>query len=644
MGWYICLAAALILMVLAAKAGISRRYGPARIGLVLVELASATFIIYIPIFFSLYAPATAVFSDIINVFQVVSLDADYGAFYDMINEGTGIRSVGQVYMVVLGVLHFLMPVVSFLAVYSLLVLCYSSLQMFFVNLHRCPLYVFSVQNEHALDLARDIQRNIRRCDIVFTDCSDSERRKDDSIRQRFVFHPSPLQKIGFENRNRKDIYYFCISDDEDSNLNTALYLIDRLSAQPKPVQQNSHVFIFSQQDGTDMMIDSTDKGSIDIRIVNRSENAAYKLIADYPLYRYAKHKKMSVLLCGFGKVNREVLKAAVWCGILEGYQMEIAVAGIRMEEEIDAFYDCCPDLRDEAFHIRFISCATRRMLEQQLKAHCSHANYVVVDFGGDEVSIDVAVRLRRLFYGVGGTFDNRPPIFLYVEDREKYGMVAGLRTSETVQERRIGYDLIPFGEASTLDTYQELVASRLDLLSKNVHLEYEDIFSEGGIDVAAALERYDALEVNKRSNRANAMHIRYKLALLGLDYTEDADAEEVDFGQYLTAGRLELLTRAEHVRWMRFLQTEGWSTASVDEVNAYKRSGISAGRHNCQILKKHPYICDFDELQERSEALGLPDSTVYDRELIVRIPNILHDRWNVSGKTYKIIKMKDREE
>lgn len=644
MAWYICLAVTLVLVVLAAKAGLSRHYGPARVGLVLTELAAATFVIYIPIFFSLYAPATAVFSDVINVFQVVSLDADYGAFYDMINEGTGVFLIAQGYMILLGILHFLMPVISVLAVYSLLVLCYSSLQMFFIGLHRCPLYVFSAQNEHSLGLAKDIRKSVKRCDIVFTDCPDSERRKDDSVRQRFVFHPSSLQKIDFRNSDKKDIYYFCISDDEDSNLNTALYLIDKLSVQPKPVQRSSHVFVFSQGSDTDMMIDSTNKGSIDIKIVNRSEDAAYKLITNYPLYRYAKEKRLSVLLCGFGRVNQEILKAVVWCGILEGYQLEIAVAGLHMEEKIDAFYDCCPDLKDETFHIEFYNCTTRRMLEEQLKAHCSHSNYIVVDFGEDEVSIDVSVRLRRLFYGVGGTFDNRPPIFLYVADREKYGMIAALRTSETNQKKRVSYDLTPFGEASTLDTYRDLVASDLDLLSKNVHLEYENIFGGDGFDVARALEGYDLLEVNKRSNRANAMHIRYKLALLGLDYTEDEDAEEVDFGEYLTAERLELLTRAEHVRWMRFLQAEGWSAASVDEVNAYKRSGISAGKHNCQILKKHPYICDFDELQACSEALGLPDSTVYDRELIVRIPYILHDRWNVSGRKYKIIKMKDWEE
>ena len=90
---------------------------------------------------------------------------------------------------------------------------------------------------------------------------------------------------------------------------------------------------------------------------------------------------------------------------------------------------------------------------------------------------------------------------------------------------------------------------------------------------------------------------------------------------------------------MAFLESEGWVESTVEQADAYKASGISKGRHNCPLLKVHPYICPFEDLADRSDALGLPDSTVYDRELIARIPDILHDRWKVSGKRYKIIRI-----
>ena len=168
---------------------------------------------------------------------------------------------------------------------------------------------------------------------------------------------------------------------------------------------------------------------------------------------------------------------------------------------------------------------------------------------------------------------------------------------------------------------------------------YEDIFSDGPIDVPDALIRYNLFETNKRSNRANALHIPYKLAMLGLALSTDPQAEEVCLQDYLDAETLELLTYAEHDRWMAFLESEGWYTATMEDVAAYQASGISKGRHNCPILKMHPYICPFEDLAARSEALGLPDSTVYDRELIARIPDIVHDHWGATGKKYKIVKI-----
>jgi hypothetical protein len=126
--------------------------------------------------------------------------------------------------------------------------------------------------------------------------------------------------------------------------------------------------------------------------------------------------------------------------------------------------------------------------------------------------------------------------------------------------------------------------------------------------------------------------------MMGLDYTADPHAEEVDFASALTDDLLQTLTVAEHDRWMAFLESEGWVTASVEQSQTYQAAGLSRGRHNCPLLKMHPYICPFDDLKSRSDRLGLPDSTVYDREMITRIPHILHDKWGIAGKKYKIIK------
>lgn len=641
--WYICAVASLLLMVSAVKSALNKKYGIARVGFVLSKLAIATFVIYIPIFFELYNVVTAVFSDIINIFQVISLDADYTAFYDMVTEEIASPLFAKSYMALIGLLHFLMPTVSLIAVYNIFMLCYSSIQMFFVNIHKKDLYVFTEQNQHSLSLAKDVSTNIGKCDILFLNCPPNDQNEGISKDKRYIFHQSTLKKIHIENKKNKNTYFFCCSNNESKNLDDALYLIMQYSALDKERQKDIHIFLFTEQPNTDVMIDSTQKGFLDIKIISRSETAAYKLISDYPLYDYAKDGIISVLLYGFGRINENLLKASLWCGTLEKYTLKINVVGVNISDEVDNFLNSCPDLKDNKFNLHFYNCKSLCEAESTIKELCTDSTYIVVNLQNEQQTIDESLNLRRIFYSADPSFSNNPPIFLYIENSEKSKMVSSLKTSELNPKKRVSYNFIPFGETSTIDTYGNLVASDLDFLSKRIHMEYEDIFSENGINVSEALERYNLLEVNKRSNRASAMHIRYKLALLGLDYTDNLNCEEVDFSQYITNSNLEALMRMEHQRWMIFLQTEGWSSASIEEVKAYKASGLSAGRHNCPILKKHPYICDFDVLQKRSDELGLPDSTLYDKELILRIPYILHDRWGVSGKKYKIIK-KDVEE
>lgn len=89
---------------------------------------------------------------------------------------------------------------------------------------------------------------------------------------------------------------------------------------------------------------------------------------------------------------------------------------------------------------------------------------------------------------------------------------------------------------------------------------------------------------------------------------------------------------------MAFLETEGWIPSTQKEVETYRTSGISKGRHNCPVLKMHPYICEYEKLEDLSMNLEGKNTAVYDTELILKIPEILGNKWNIANKKYKIIK------
>ena len=636
--WYICFLFCVLIGGAALKLALDRKRGGMRILYLMLGCLAAAYILYIPPFFEQYGCASPRLPCYINVMQVISLDADDLCFYDLIVGELGTGVFVNLYLAFLAVLHFLLPVVSAMMAVTLILRCLAQVRLGLIKRHRKPLHVFSRINDRAMLLAGDIARREKKCDILFLGGAEGPALAE--LRQRL--HCTVLnEKIGDirADAKRRKVYYYCISDDREENLNAALSILGFLEDKEPAVQRNNRIFLFSSDWMAELMLDSIHKGSVNISLIDEMRSASYNLLEQYPLPRYAVGGEINVLICGFFDLGEAFLRSAAWCGQLSGYSLRFRVIGRDIRNRADDFRARYPGLMTDRYSIEFFSYENELEFRQMLRDYGSGANYIVVACESEGETVEKAVCLRRFFYRADGQFNNAPPIFAHIPNSEKAGVVAALTTAETKPERHMPYGITPFGMTDGLYTFRNITDSDLERLSRNVHLVYEDIFSEDGIDVPAALERYNLFEVNKSSNRANALHIRYKLAMLGLDYTDDPQADEVDFAEYLTDEALERLTVAEHDRWMAFLESEGWESCTVEDALTYQKTGISKGRHNCPLLKLHPYICPFDELQECSDRLGLPDSTVYDRELIARIPDILHDKWNVSGKSYKIIKI-----
>lgn len=624
------------------RIAVDKNLGRTRIIYALLGCLLIAYVLYIPAFWDQYEPTAALFGCLINTMQVISMDADYLVFYDLIVERLGIGWFSRLYFAFLAAMHFLLPVVSAMTAVTVIMRCLTQLQIGVLKKHRKPLYVFSQINGKSILLARDIYTHNKACDILFLHDPDEADYTDLQQELHCVIINETMETVHPDMR-RRSVHFYCISEDQEQNLTDALTVLGWLGRKERELQEHGHIFLFTADPMAEMLIDSLQKGATNISLINERRTDAYNLLERYPLFRYANGKDIHVLICGMSDEGEAFLRAAAWCGQVAGYRLRFSVVDRNITDREANFRANYPGLFTERYDISFYNWTNELEYQKILHSHCADACYVVVACDNERETIEKAVGLRRFFYKADGRFCYAPPIFAYIENTEKAGAVAALTTAEARPDRRMSYGIIPYGMASELYTYQNITASDLELLSKNVHLVYEDIFSEEDIDVAGALERYNLFEVNKSSNRANALHIRYKLAMLGLDYTDDPEAEEVELADYLDAETLERLTLAEHDRWMAFLETEGWEESTIEQADAYKASGISKGRHNCPLLKLHPYICPFEDLQERSDQLGLPDSTVYDRELIARIPHILHDKWGVAGKRYKIIKMQTEQ-
>ncbi len=643
--WYICFAIVLALLGVIIYFAFDKRVSRVRMFYILLVCLCMAYVIYIPPFFLSYNFISASCACFINVLQLITIDADYLAFYDLIFEKLGSGIFADVYIAALGLIHIILPAVSALTAVTLIAQYITKLRVNGVKRGNKTLHVFSQIKEESIIFARDIRKNDKKCEIIFLDDKDKSEYSDLRHELRCKILDEKIENIRANAKKRK-VYYYCISKDEEKNLNSTLAIMAQLESAKRSVQQNNYIYLFSSDPSAELIIDSLNKGSINIDIIDEHKIAAYNLISEYPLLEYATDNKISVLICGWSDVGQEVLKAASWCGMLPGYELSISVIARNVSDAANDFIASHPGLFTEKHNIKFFSYANDVEFYNLIDNELSCSNYIVVAESDDDSqkTVERAIALRRCFYKLTEAFNNAPPVFAYIETPEKALAVKSLHTAESNVKRRMPYNIIPFGMADKIYTFDNITESDLDILSRNVHLVYEDIFSDEPIDVASALERYNLFEVNKNANRANALHIRYKLLMLGLDYAPESNEEELLLSDHMSQEALERLTVSEHDRWMAFLESEGWTGATVEQAKAYQNSGVSRGRHNCPLLKMHPYICLFDELKERSAALGLEDSTVYDIELINRIPDILHDKWKVSGKYFSIVKKDNKSE
>lgn len=634
--WIICAILGTALLILSLGAFLNKKNGTVRMVAILAYLFAATYIIYIPPYFTSYDPVSALIGNLVNVLHVATVDVDVMDFYEVITAALGHGVLETVYILLLGIIHIALPTVSALTAVTVLFRCFSSLQMLLAGGNKRPLFVFSEVNERSLQLAKSLEKN--KCEIAFAGSEESALGTENDGRKNYIYKDEAIAELLVHRKKNKQVYFFCISEDEDDSLNHCLQLIEKYSAEPADIQEDTHIFLFSRHRDFSVFIDSADKGSLDVQCVNEYEQLIYSLLDRYPLSKYAS-SRLHVLLHGMSPINIIALRAIAWCSQLGTFRTKISLVGLNIADQVAELKLACPGLFTDRYDIHFYDCCNNKEMADAVENHCADADYILVSDDTDNETMDAGILLRRMFYRQSEAFDRCPPIFCYIQSPSKHNILGKLSTAEANPKRKMPYNLIPFGSLESVYTYENLVEGDLEKLARNVHLAYEEIFSDGPIDVKSALKNYNVFEVNKRSNRANALHIRYKLNALGLDYTDDEKTAGVALKDFYTPEQMDILARAEHDRWMAFLESEGWTCATMAEVAAYRASDISKGRHNCPLLKMHPYISPYDGLKALSEELEGKDTTVYDLELIHRIPDILEDKWGAGGKKFKIIKL-----
>ena len=478
---------------------------------------------------------------------------------------------GYIYFIFMNILFVVMPIIAIGFILTFLENIFSKLA--FLSLKDKELHIFSEVNEKSVLLAKKIptSKNVK---ILFANVEDKSK-----VDKKIYCFKERITNINFL-KNTGKISFYIISDNEEENLNMTLELIEKYKN-----RENTKINIVNSAAETVTILDSTDKGKISVEIINEKERAIFNLLNDTPLFLNNINKTISILLIGCGSVGKEFLKDATWCSMMVGYKLKILVIDKRANEIKENIDVEAPDFLKN-YDISFLNADIKSNEAIETIKLRYDVNYILVSMDSDDKNLEAAIMLRRLYLR---EFQREPVINLWISNEYKRKQISNI-----VNEKKNSYNFNTFGSLDDLYYQNIIINSNLEKLAIQIHLAYDPK------DVK--LEKYNLLEYNKRSSRASALHVKYKLySVLEEDFTNDMKLNQKLFREKYSKKVEELLTINEHERWNAYMRSIGYVYASIDDVKRYFEQ---TNNYIHYLARMHPNLVDFDKLDEVSQDLS----------------------------------------
>lgn len=509
-------------------------------------------------------PYTRAFSAFIYATKCIGM----GQNLDVLSKISLTTPLGYLYFILINFLFLALPALtlSFVVTFIEKMVAYIK---FKISKNKM-IIVFSELNDKSLTIAKNMNK---KCAIIFANVNEKVNLDIKAIKMN--------QKINeIEFNNNSDVTIYMINQNEEENLNETLELINKYKNRDK-----TKIYVVNNNIEAPTILDSTDKGKINVEIINEKERMIFNLLNDKPLFLNSINKTISILIVGCNDIGKEFLYDSIWCGMLPGYKLRLLVVDPHADTIKESINVENPELLGN-YDINFINKDIKSKEAIEAIKENKDINYIMISMKNDDDSIDTAIMLRRLFLR---DFDREPIINLYIENKYKQEQINNL-----TNEKGYSFNLNSFG--SIMDLYKQYndKGSDLEKLTIKIHLSYDPEDTE--------LKRYNLKEYNKRSSRACAVHIKYKLfSILGDKYTDDMQENQRLFKEMYSKDILDMLARNEHERWMAYMRSIGYVYVSTKEVAKY----YAKNKHYIHYLARlHPALVDYDKLDEVSKELS----------------------------------------
>ena len=367
-----------------------------------------------------------------------------------------------------------------------------------------------------------------------------------------------------------------------------------------------------------------------LNLIEPDELMTYLMLDKYPLYQYVSNSGALEILClGAGTFTRRFILSAISCGQMLGKKLKIHVVGASNEEDfraglfskaplIDAYSDLTGEKENDWVSIsyQYIEDLLQPEIATKIaKVYCE-CHYLIVSLGSDRANIQLARACANAFSEakIGA---QKTVVHFHVSSAASEGVHRDDDSSGIVE-------LVPFNERS-----KSYVGELRSLGQRALRLSHlYDKLSAPRTAMVETKRRFAADKYGQRSSCASALHLKYKLASVGINPSSSTNYKAIipAYRRALDGPALGQLLELEHRRWMMYMIADGYRLPTIEQLEFYSFEygedhsfnasfkDTKHGYHHCLVPCSSDGICLPKDHQawDKFESLEEIDKSSYD--------------------------------
>ena len=499
-------------------------------------------------------------------------------------------------------------------------------------------YIFSELNEESIALAKSVYLSHKKqkqpCSILFADAYRLESKSLPALRARAmeigaICLEDGVSDLRYRVDKKGELIYFLINHDEWTNLDLLLSLTreadEDLRAYWKGAKKVS-LYVFSHNGEADVIAKEIYEKSVKqgennlvVKVVRDATSLAYKLLQDKPLFLPlenvelgAEKERISVAILGGGKIGREFLSTAYWCGQMlnrQGEKMpfEISVFSAdakALEEKLrfempEIFSDGEKPSQKGAWRycsLAFYDVEFGTQAFETAFENCTDCTYALVAMGDDELNFRAATWLSRRLDGAYAGSQIRPVVNFVLESEELHALLKKRYDGDGAARKCI---MNPFGcLAERYDFTENIQCNDLEDMGWQMNVRYQ----RSG-NATSALVAVKDEEIAKEIGYVSCVTPTAKTdepstptnAYLSDGYSRRSSMASALHGAYkrFSAVDEQALIGIEHCRWNAFTRTNGYSLPTAQEFLEFCFDG-QAFQTRSHLQKLHACLVECD--------------------------------------------------